>query len=139
MEVVSRAKAKYIKISPYKLRPIVDVIRGKRIDQALAWLKTYAVKRVVPIQKVLISAYSNARDIHKNTVSIEALFIKEIKVDQGPVMKYYKPTAMGRSAAQKKRTSHIEVVLGRYVENKDASHKEKIVTKKRLERPKKND
>ena len=107
------AKAKYIRFSPYKLRPLVDVIRGKDVFSSMQWLATYKVKRVVPIKKVLESAVANAKSV--GNVEKEDLIIKEIKIDQGPTFKYSKPSARGMSSVLRKRFSHISVVL----ENKD--------------------
>lgn len=109
--LISKAKSKYIRVSPYKLRPIIDVIRGQRVDKAFAWLGTCSVKRVRPILKALMSAYANAKDLHSGKADMGSLYIKEIKVGQGPTMKYYKPAAMGRAAIQRKRMSHLEIVL----------------------------
>lgn len=109
--MLSRAISKYIRISPYKLRPIVDVIRGRQLDQALAWLKTVSNRRISPIEKALQAAYANAKNKHKNISSMNSLYIKEIRVDQGPTISYFKPAAMGRASVQKKRMSHLAVVL----------------------------
>ena len=103
------AKARYVRVSPMKLRPLVNVIRGKDAQYALYVLKTSGVKRALPIEKMLESAVANAK--HLKNVEIPALVIKDIRVDQGPTYKYYKPGAMGRSNAQKTRFSHISVVL----------------------------
>ena len=108
-----RAKSKYLRISPYKLRPVVDVIKGYPVDKALAWLKTYALKRVKPVEKTLLSAYANGKELNPDISSMAELFIKEIRVDQGPIIKYYKPGAMGRACMQRKRLCHLEIVLGR--------------------------
>ena len=114
-----KAKSRYVRISPYKLRPIVDVIRGNSLDQAVAWLGNCALKKVQPIMKVILSAYSNGKNLNSSVNSMSEFFIEEIKVDQGPIMKYYKPGAMGRANVQRKRLSHLEVVLrrkdGKYV------------------------
>ena len=103
------ATARYIRVSPYKLRPVVDVIRGKNVDYALNWLSVQALKKVVPLKKVLESAIANAKD--RSDIDLSDLRIKEIKVDQGPVFKYFKPGAMGRANVQRKRQSHISVTL----------------------------
>jgi large subunit ribosomal protein L22 len=103
------AKARYIPFSPYKLRPIADVIRGKNVHQALAWLTTCALQRVVPLKKVIESAAANAMDL--KGIALSDLVIKEICVDQGPIRRYFKPGAMGRSSIQRSRKSHIHVVL----------------------------
>lgn len=109
--MLSKAVSRFVRISPYKLRPFVDVIRGNSVDKAYAWLKTCSIKRVTPIVKTLYSAYSNARNLHPEIDSMEKLYIKEIKVDQGPIVKYFKPGAMGRANMQRKRLSHVEIVL----------------------------
>ena len=109
--MISKAKSRYIRISPYKLRPLVDVIRGSSVDKAYSWLKTCSVKRVEPIIKTLFSAYSNAKNKHAEISSMHDLVIKEIRVDQGPAVTYFKPAAMGRAAMQRKRMCHLEIVL----------------------------
>lgn len=102
-------KSRFLRFSPYKLRPIVDVVRGKPVAFALNWLETYKVKRAEPIKKAIESAVANAR----NVANIEpaSLSIKEIHVDEGPTHKYFKPGAMGRANVQRKRLSHLRVVL----------------------------
>lgn len=104
-----KSLAKYIMYSPYKLRPIVDVIRGKSADYALSWLATYKTKRALPVHKVLKSAVANAKQQAKSEAN--QLLIKEIKVDQGPIHKYFKPGAMGKASIQRRRMSHISVIL----------------------------
>ena len=103
------AKAKYIRYSPYKLRPIADVIRNKDVVYALRWLSTYRTQRATPIKKALESAVANARQHTKSDIS--ALTVKEIRIDQGPIHKYFKPGAMGRAMVQRKRMSHISIIL----------------------------
>jgi large subunit ribosomal protein L22 len=103
------AKSRFVRYSPFKLRPLVAVIRGKGVEYALGWLATYQTKRVRPIRKVLESAVANAKSL-KN-IKPEDLVVKEIRVDQGPIMRYYKPGAMGRATIQRKRFSHISVIL----------------------------
>ena len=100
------AKARYIRISPYKLRPLVDVIRGKSAEYAINWLTAHSIKRSLPIMKVLKSAIANSKISKRNQ-----LIIKDIRVDQGPIIRYFKPGAMGRSNPYRKRLSHISVVL----------------------------
>lgn len=103
------AKARYVRYSPYKLRMIADVIRGKNLSYALNWLKTCRLKRTVPVIKVVESAYANAR--HLAEVSARDLFIREIRVDEGPAQKYFRPGAMGRTSGYKRRSSHMSVIL----------------------------
>ena len=103
------AKARYVKYSPYKLRPLVNVIRGKNVAYALNWLKIYRNQRSLPVKKVLESAAANAQ--YLKSYDPNDLMISEIKVDQGPARKYFKPAAMGRAMIQRKRLSHISVIL----------------------------
>ena len=105
----SRATAKYLRISPQKVRLVVDLIRGKKVSDAqtiLLYTRKYAASLV---RKVLNSAIANA----KQNVSMDEniLFVKEIYVDQGPSLKRWRARAQGRAASIKKRMSHITVVL----------------------------
>ena len=103
------AKARYIRFSPFKLRPLADVVRGKSARYALNWLSTCALKKVRPIKKLIESAVANAKSLQN--VDVDSLVVKEICVDQGPTFRYFKPGAMGRSNPCTKRFSHISVVL----------------------------
>jgi large subunit ribosomal protein L22 len=114
------AKAKYIRCSPYKLRPLAAAIRGKGAVYALGMLKTAAMRRAVPMLKVLESAVANAKD--RGNVEIAQLLIKEFRVDQGPMFRYFKPGAMGRSMMQKKRLCHLSVIL----ESKDTTNMKEV-------------
>ena len=104
-----RAIAKYIGMSPQKVRLVVDLVRGKRVEEArqiLLYTRKYAAGHV---SKVLNSALANAKQNPNIDESI--LFVKEVFVDQGPSLKRWRARAQGRAAAIKKRMSHITVVL----------------------------
>ena len=103
------AKSKFVRYSPYKLRPLADVIRGKNAQYALDWLGTCSLKRACPIRKAVASAAANANVA--NNVEVAKLVVKEIRVDEGPRYKYYRPGAQGRSNPQRRLLSHISVVL----------------------------
>src|ERR1700722_13788074 len=103
------AKARYVHYSPYKLRPLADVIRGKNAKYALDWLYTCRMKKSVPLSKILASAAANAKDLQN--IEVDKLFVRDIRVDQGPSYRYYKPGAMGRANPYRKRFSHINVIL----------------------------
>jgi large subunit ribosomal protein L22 len=109
--MLARAISKYVRVSPYKLRPYANVIRGYSVDKAYAWLKTCAVRRVEPLMKTLASAYANAKFKNPEIDSMDKALIKEIRIDQGPTVKYFKPAAMGRAAPQRKRMSHIMIIV----------------------------
>lgn len=102
------AKARFVRYSPYKLRPLADVVRGKSASYALAWLETYKNQRALPLQKVLASCVANAQTMN---VAQENLVVRQICVDQGPIHRYFKPGAQGRAMPQRKRLCHISVVL----------------------------
>ncbi|RMD59477.1 50S ribosomal protein L22, partial [Candidatus Parcubacteria bacterium] len=103
------AKAKYIRISPRKVRLVADIIRGLTVDEALAQLRFINKRAVVPVEKVLKSAIANAE--HNYELEQDNLYIQEIRVDEGPTLKRWKPRAFGRATPIRKRTSIISVVL----------------------------
>ncbi len=103
------ARALNIRFSPFKLRPLADVIRGKDVNYALSWLATSPLKRANPIAKVVASAAANAKN--RQNIEIDQLRIKEIRVDHGPAYRYFKPGAMGRANMYKRRFSHISVTV----------------------------
>ena len=112
-----KAKAKDVPFSPYKLRVYADVIRGKDADYALHWLKTQSVRRAVPLQKAIESAVANAHNLQ--ALSKKELKIVEIRIDQGRIVHYFKPGAMGRANPQRKRFSHISVIVGTKQQKRD--------------------
>src|SRR5204862_7474131 len=89
------AKVLFLPISPFKLRAFIDVVRGKNVEQAIKWLSTLPVKRSVPIKKMIESAAANAK--YLKNINAADLKISDIRVDHGPLYKYFKPGAMGRS------------------------------------------
>ncbi len=103
------ARARYVRYSPYKLRPIADVVRGKDVPYALNWLLTYRTQRAEPVRKLLQSAIANAKSVKNKDAA--ALMIKEIKIDGGPIHRYFKPGAQGRAQIQRKRMCHISITL----------------------------
>ena len=109
-----KALSRNVRISPFKLRVYVDSIRGKNVGAAVAWLHAQSLNRVVPIAKTLVSAYHNARQSDPSIVDMAQMRIKEIRVDQGPVMRYFRPGAQGRACPQRTRLSHISVIVEKY-------------------------
>jgi large subunit ribosomal protein L22 len=106
----AKAVAKYVRISPRKVRQVVNLIRGKKISDAFAILQFTANGSTDDVAKVLKSAVANAG--HNYDMNVDDLIITEICVDQGPTLKRIKPRAMGRADQIRKRTSHITVVVG---------------------------
>ncbi len=105
----AKAISKYLKTSPQKTRLVVDLIRGKKVDDALTILSftTKAVSR--DITKVVKSAMANAENT-KN-LNVDKLYVKSAFVDPGPTMKRTYSKAMGRGALIRKRSSHVTIVL----------------------------
>jgi large subunit ribosomal protein L22 len=105
----ARAVSKYLRVSPQKTRLVADMVRGKKVDEALIVLRFTPKKSGRLIAKVLRSAMANAENT--KTVDLEKLYIKTIKIDQGPRLKRFRPRAMGRATKIIKPSSHITVVL----------------------------
>jgi large subunit ribosomal protein L22 len=106
----TKAIARYIRMSPRKVRLVADTIRGKKVEEALATLQhtTKAAARIV--SKVVKSAAANVEHNLKAD-NAEEFRVAVITVDSGPMLKRFRPAAMGRAAKIWKRTSHITVVL----------------------------
>lgn len=105
----AKAVAKFIRISPRKARQVIDLIRGKSVGEAYAILKFTPNKGAAIIESVLKSAVANAE--HNYEMNVDALFVSQAFVDQGPSLKRFRPRAMGRADGIKKRTSHITVMV----------------------------
>ncbi len=105
-----RAHARYLRISPTKVRRVANVIRKKPYTEAIAILDTLPHKGARLLKKVIKSAAANALYNNKQ-LDEEMLYIKELQVNGGPVMKRIWPRARGRADRLLKRTSHIYVVL----------------------------
>ena len=105
----AKAVSRYIRIAPNKMRQVVNMIRGKQVDEAISILKFTPKKASGLVEKVLNSAIANAE--HNYDMDRDNLYISEAFVDQGPTMKRFKARAMGRADMIKKRTSHVTVVV----------------------------
>ena len=102
---------KFIRQSPYKVRFVLDAVRGKKVDNALSFLDFSNKKAAKFISKALNSALSNYAQKNDDFNS-DLLYVKEAYVDEGPKIKRFRPAAMGRAARILKRTSHLTVVVG---------------------------
>lgn len=132
MEVT--ANVKYVRITPRKVRMVIDLVRGKKLPEAYAILRFTPKSAAKVVEKLIKSAQANAENnfaLNKND-----LYIKKIFADDGPQFPYrYLPRAMGRATPIIKRTSHISVVLDEIVgkketEEKTKKSKDKTLTKK---------
>ncbi|HSM05794.1 MAG TPA: 50S ribosomal protein L22 [Longimicrobiales bacterium] len=115
----ARAIAKYVRMSPRKVRLVVDQIRGKGVNDAYAILQFSKKGAAEPVGKTLRSAVANAQyraQDEGEVLDVDELVVREIFVDEGPTLRRYRAAAQGRAAPLRKRTSHITVV----VDTKDA-------------------
>src|SRR3990167_4485408 len=104
-----KAFARFVHVSPRKLRLVADLVRTSPVDTALEQLRFSSKNAALPLTKAINSAVANA--VHNFNMNKENLFVKAVTIDQGPVFKRYAPRAQGRAFVERKRTSHINVVL----------------------------
>ncbi|MDR1815233.1 MAG: 50S ribosomal protein L22 [Clostridiales Family XIII bacterium] len=105
----ARAIAKYVRMSPIKLQPVVKLIRGKDLAEALDILKFTSGKGAEVVEKVVKSAAANAEENHK--MNPDNLFVAEVYAHKGPTMKRWRAGSQGRAFPILKRSSHIGVTL----------------------------
>lgn len=103
------AKARMMRISPRKARLVGDAIKTRNVNEAMGMLTFMPQKGAFIIKKLLDSAIANARQ--KKYIDVDNLYVKNVLVDGGPVLKRFMPRAMGRANKIRKRTSHITLIL----------------------------
>ena len=106
------AKGKYIKGSPQKARLVIDLIRGRNVEEALAILRFTNKRATKAIEKVLLSAIANARE--KNaTANVDDFFVHRAAVDTGPTKwrRRVRPAPQGRAHRQQRRVKHISIII----------------------------
>ncbi|MCP4574972.1 MAG: 50S ribosomal protein L22 [Deltaproteobacteria bacterium] len=105
----TKAAARFIRISPRKVRLVMDQVRGMQVELALNKLSFAPQKGARILKKLLDSAVANAEQ--DANVDVDALYIKRIYADEGPTLKRWRPRAQGRATRIRKRTSHLTVIL----------------------------
>lgn len=105
----AKAVARTVRIAPRKVRLVVDLIRGKKVGEAISILKFTPRSASPVVEKVLMSAVVNAE--HNYDLDIENLVVTEAFVNEGPTMKRFRPRAKGSASPINKRTSHITIVV----------------------------
>ena len=122
-----RAKAQFTRVSPQKARLVLDLIKGKRVEDALSTLQ-FTKKRIAPaIFQLVRSAVENANYLSQEKgmdVDVDKLYVKKAIANDGPRMKRIRPAPMGRAYRYQRRISHLEVVL----EEKGAAAREGLAT-----------
>jgi len=111
---VSSAIQRTTRQSPYKMRLVIDQIRGKDVNEALGLLRFSKKHAAKQIEKVLNSAVANAEFKSREgseAVDVDTLYIKHAIVNEGPALRRFMPAAQGRATPIRKRTSHVEIIL----------------------------
>jgi large subunit ribosomal protein L22 len=107
--VETQAKSRYLLVTPRKARLVVDMIRGRSVEQALGILEFSAKRAGRMIAKTVKSAVANAENAQ--SVDVDKLYIARAYVDEGPTLKRFMPRAHGRATPIMKRTSHVTIVV----------------------------
>ncbi len=105
----TKAIARFIRISPRKIRLIMDQVRGEKVELAINQLTFAPQKGARILKKLLSSAVANAEQ--DTNVDVDALYVKTIYANEGPTLKRWRPRAQGRATRIRKRTSHLTVIL----------------------------
>ena len=112
----ARAITKFIRLSPRKVRLVVDQIRGKGVEEALNILKFTPKRSALVVSKTLRTAVANAESTQ--SVDVDQLYVKQVKVDETGMWKRFTPRAQGRATRNRKRLSHVTIVLDEVSERK---------------------
>lgn len=105
----SKAIAKTVRIAPRKVRLVLDLVRGKKVGEALGILEFTPRAASLPVAKVIKSAAANAE--HNYGMNVEDLVISQAFANEGPTLKRFRPRAKGSASSINKRTSHITIVV----------------------------
>jgi large subunit ribosomal protein L22 len=105
-----KATAKFVRIAPRKARLVADEVRGKSVPEAVSILQFTNKRAAGIVGDVIKSAAANAE--HNDDADVDALIVRDVRVDEGPTIKRFRARAMGRATMIRKRTSHISVALG---------------------------
>jgi large subunit ribosomal protein L22 len=110
----ARAIQRTTRQSPYKMRLVIDEIRGKNVNEALSYLAFSKKHAARQIEKVLRSAVANAEHAAReenDSLDVDTLYVKYAVINEGPKLKRFTPAAMGRATPIQKRTSHVEIIV----------------------------
>ena len=127
----TKAQLRKLRLSPRKIRLVVDTIKGLPVDEALKQLQFSSKHAAKPIITLLNSAIANAT--HNYQAERETLIIKNAYVDGGSILYRWLPRAMGRATPIRKRTAHITIILSGEAEEAKLSHKKKAAEEKSQE------
>lgn len=105
----AKALAKYVRMSPIKLKPVTDLVRGKDLKEALTILKFTPGRGSAILEKVVKSAAANAENNHD--MNVDKLYVAEVSANYGPTLKRWRAGSQGRASVILKRSSHVGVTL----------------------------
>jgi large subunit ribosomal protein L22 len=108
----AQARSKYIRMSPLKIRRVLDMVRGLSVEDALATLHYTRKNAADPIAKTIQSAFANLGIKEEGArIEMKNVFVKTTFVDVGPTLKRFRPMSMGRAGRVRKRTAHVTVIV----------------------------
>jgi large subunit ribosomal protein L22 len=105
----AKAIVRDVRISPRKMRVVANLVRGRRVDEAMAMLKHTPKRSGQVIHKLLLSAIANAEN--KGASDVDALIVRGCSIDNGPIIKRWLARAMGRANRIQRRTSHVTILV----------------------------
>lgn len=106
----AKAVVRDVRMSPRKMRIVANLVRGRRVDEAMAMLKHTPKRAASILQKLLISAVANAEN-NQGATDVDSLVVSGCTIDGGPILKRWMPRAMGRANRIQRRTSHVTIVV----------------------------
>ncbi|MFH1552731.1 MAG: 50S ribosomal protein L22 [Candidatus Omnitrophota bacterium] len=109
--MLAKAETKYVRISARKTRLVIDLVKGKTVEEANSILDNVNKKACVPIKKTIGSAFANANHDRQEKFLSKDVFISAIRADGGPMLQRYRAATMGRATPIRHRTAHIYVEL----------------------------
>jgi len=109
--MLSKAEAKYVRVSARKARLVGELVKGKTVEEAAFILKNVNKRAGGPIQKAISSAFSNANNAKQEKLLSKEVLIKTIRINGGPMLKRYRAATMGRASSIRHRTAHIYIEL----------------------------
>jgi large subunit ribosomal protein L22 len=112
-----RAKGRYLRVSAYKVREVLDLIRGLDAERARETLRLAERDAATIVDKVLASAMANGENHHEHPVAADELYVSACYADEGPTLKRWRPRARGRATRIRKRTCHVTVIVSRLPED----------------------
>ncbi len=107
----ARAVARYVRMSPRKVRTVARLVRGMGVEEATAVLLAMDRRAARPIRKTIQSAVANLQSTGGDKLKVEDMVVRDVAVDSGPTLLRFRARAMGRVARIRKRTSHIRVIV----------------------------